>query len=145
DNADPPLAEARGADPERRVEAVEVDERQQRGELDDLLVAEVLPHPGEQFVAHLDGCPHHPDGEVEGDLFALGEQLTGAVARERASSSAPEKPELRQICEPRSTQYSHPIICAPFSSTRFLIRSSTDLPLRIAWLNLPIPIIIFGW
>ena len=55
------------------------------------------------------------------------------------------RPELRQIWEPRSTQNSHPIICAPFSSTRFLSRSSTDFPLRTAWLNLPIPIIIFGW
>ena len=65
--------------------------------------------------------------------------------RGKARSSASEKPELRHICEPRSTQYSHPIICAPLSSTRFLIRSSTVLPLRTAWLNRPMPIIILGW
>lgn len=52
---------------------------------------------------------------------------------------------MRQICEPRSTQNSQPIICAPFSSIRFLSRSSTLFPLRTACWNLPMPDSIFGW
>jgi hypothetical protein len=46
-HADHPVAKPGRADPERGVEPVEVDERQQCGDLDELLVAEVLLHLSE--------------------------------------------------------------------------------------------------
>ena len=46
-DADHPIAEPGGADPEGGVEAVEVDERQERGDLDKLRIAELLLDLGE--------------------------------------------------------------------------------------------------
>jgi len=81
-HADHPLAEARRADPERRVEPVQVDDRQQRGELDQLPVAEVPLHPREQLVGDLDRGAHHRGRVVERGLFAFGEQAAAPVSRQ---------------------------------------------------------------
>src|SRR5580704_10279560 len=76
------VAEARRADPERGVEAVEVHQRQQGGDLHQLALVEVRPHSREQLVCDLDWCAHHPDRVVERRLLAIGEQVAGLVARQ---------------------------------------------------------------
>src|SRR5918996_4350888 len=80
--ADHPLGEAGRSDPEGGVEPVEVDDRQVRGDLDQLLVAEVLLHAREQLVGDLYRRSHHADRVVQRQLLALGEQLAPAVARQ---------------------------------------------------------------
>src|SRR5947209_3365342 len=76
------LTEARRADPERGVEAVEVHQRQQGGDLHQLAIVEVRPHAREQLVRDLDRRAHHRDRVVERRLLALGEQVAGLVARQ---------------------------------------------------------------
>ena len=49
------------------------------------------------------------------------------------------------MAEPRSRQYSQPIIAAPLASIRIFRRSSTLAPLRTAPSILPMPLSIFGW
>src|SRR6516164_2641278 len=76
------VAEARRADPERGIEAVEVHQRQQGGDLHQLALVEVRPHPREQLVGDLDRRAHHRDRVVQRRLLAIGEQLAGLVARQ---------------------------------------------------------------
>src|ERR1700688_340588 len=81
--ANHPFGEASGPNSEGRVEPVEVDDREERRDLNKLLIAEVLLHAREQLVGDIHGRLHHANRVIERQPLALREQITLAISRER--------------------------------------------------------------